>query len=83
MTSDEILQVVTKVFGGARVSAVVGYWNLSIETVPTRELILGERWVQKLTNGQMTANEFENVLLGLQDGQWLQGANGTLTCFLK
>ncbi|HDR9179359.1 hypothetical protein VI03_25730 [Burkholderia vietnamiensis] len=82
MTRDEILRTVNRAFG-ADAWAIVGYWNITIETVPRRQLILTDTWVHKLTSGEMDPSEFEHMLLGLQDGHWMKAVDGTWTCVLN
>lgn len=82
MTRNEILLAINKAFG-ANAWAVVGYWNIQIETVPARQLILGDVWVKKLSDGEMTADEFERALRGLQGSHWMMDTDGTLTCVLN
>ncbi|MDD5581468.1 MAG: hypothetical protein PHY16_19655 [Methylobacter sp.] len=47
MTRDECLLAISNAFSGTCVWAVVGFWNVFVETTPKRELVLSNWFVSQ------------------------------------
>lgn len=83
MTRDETLAVASLVFG-VKVWAVVGYWDIKVETVPARTLIFTNDWVERnIESGYLQTDNFEQMLRGIQDSKWLKDSNGELHCLFR
>ena len=83
MTRDECLAAISNVCG-AKVWAVVGYWNVQIETQPPRTIVLSQRFVEANINGNgMSQGDFEEHLKAIPDSRWATEANGNLLLLLN
>ena len=64
---------------GAQAWAVVGYWNIQIETQPPRTIVLSQRFVEANVDGKgMSQSDFENHLKAIPESQWATENNGSL-----
>lgn len=89
MTRDECMKIVSAAFNGVQVWAVVGFWDIKIETTPKRTLILSAGWVEKNIQpvGEpvmgITPNELQEKLETMTDNQWGREADGSLIAMLR
>ena len=78
MTRDECLCAISNAFDGVEVWAVVGSWNIHIETKPRRELILSEFFVKKnIDNDGLSKDEFTEIIKSMK-GDWFKDKDGGL-----
>jgi|GEM_PF-2085913 len=79
MTRDECLVAISTAFGGAHVFAAVGSWNVIIETLPKRELILTDWFVQQnIDKDGLLPEEFTKILRTIKENDWLEVRDGNL-----
>lgn len=79
MTRDECLCAISNAFGGARVWAVVGFWNVIIETTPKRQIVLTEWFVkQNINKDGLLPEEFTEILKSTKDDEWHRDKDGNL-----
>lgn len=79
MTRDECLLAISNAFDGSQVWAVVGFWNIHIETEPKRELVLSNWFVsQNIDKDGVVPEELTEIIKGIRDEDWFVGKNGTL-----
>ena len=83
------MKAVSAAFGGVPVWAVVGFWDIKIETTPNRTLILSTGWVE--SNIQPTGNtpigitpeDLQEKLEGMTDNHWGREADGNFIAMLR
>lgn len=79
MKRDECLAAISEAFNGVKVEAVVGYWNVRIDSDPPRELLLMESFVAKHIKGNgMTRGELRDLIKTIPDSQWTKRSDGLL-----
>ncbi len=79
MTREECLIAVSNAFSGASVWAVVGFWNVCIETTPKRELVLSNWFIsQNIEKNGLSPEEFTEILQSIKDDEWSKDKNGNL-----
>jgi hypothetical protein len=84
MTRDECLGAISAAFGGVKVEAVVGYWNVRIYSVPARELILESSFVAQHVHGDgMTPGELSEYIKIIPDSRWAKHDDGVLMLGLR
>lgn len=71
MTRDDVLVAVNKAFG-VRAEAVIGFWNVRIDTTPPREVVFTADWVERHVNDSPESTvALEQMLRNLSDEYWL------------
>lgn len=79
MTRDECICAISDVFGGVYTWAVEGFWNIHIETVPKRQLILSDWFVRRnIKREGLTTEEFKEILKSIKDDEWAKEKDGSL-----
>lgn len=79
MTRDECLGAISTAYGGVQVWAVVGFWNVIIETSPKRELILSNWFVhQHIDKDGLLPEEFIENLRATKEKDWFKAEDGSL-----
>lgn len=83
MTRDECMNAINRVYG-ARAWAVVGYWNIQVETQPPRTIVLSQRFVATNIDGNgMSPEDLEAHFKAIPDSQWATESNGSLLLSLN
>jgi hypothetical protein len=84
MTRDECFAAISRAFDGAKVTAVVGFWNVRVATDPAREIVLSQRFVQaNVFDSQMNSNELTEHLKNIPGSRWYAGDYGDLVLVLN
>lgn len=79
MTRDECLIAVSNAFDGARVQAVVGFWNMRVSTTPAREVIITPRFLEEnVLGGRMTSDELTDYIKAIPDTKWATQDDGLM-----
>ncbi len=79
MTRDECMGAASAAFGGAFAWAKRGYWQIKIETMPLRTLVLSKDFVQRnIFENEMPADEFCGILKNIPAEQWSIDEEGCL-----
>lgn len=69
---------------GAKAWAVLGYWNIQIETQPPRTIVLSQRFVAaNIERNGMSPEDLEAHLKGIPDSRWAIESNGSLLLLLN
>lgn len=83
MTRDDCFSTISTVYG-ARAWAGIGYWDIKVDSVPPRTLILASQFVEEsILGGGMTKAEFEEWLLAIPENQWAQEEEGLVLLIRK
>ncbi len=79
MTRDECLGAISAAFDDVQVWAVVGFWNVNIETSPKRELSLTQLFVdQNIDKDGLLPEEFTEAIKSINENDWLKAKDGSL-----
>lgn len=86
MTREDVMLAVNKVFG-VNAWAVVGFWNVHIDTTPKREIIFTADWVRTHIDSEtstLTPDELEEQLQMLSGDDWHDNKEtGTQFCVIR
>jgi hypothetical protein len=84
MTRDECIGAASAAFGGAFAWAKRGYWQIKIETMPMRTLVLSKDFVQKnIFEDEMKAEAFQRLVQEIPTTQWSADHDGSLLCMIR
>lgn len=83
MTREECLMAISEAFNGVQVWAVVGFWNVHIETEPKKEIILSNWFVsQNIDKDGILPEELTEIIRGIREEDWFVGKDGSqLMCY--
>jgi hypothetical protein len=83
MTRDECLLAISAVFSNVRTEAIVGYWNVRVDTVPPRELVLTNPFVERnIIGNSMSPDDLTNFVRMIPESRWTVHEDGTKTLIL-
>jgi hypothetical protein len=84
MTRDECIGAASAAFGGAFAWAKRGYWQIKIETMPMRTLVLSKDFVQKnIFEDEMEADAFKRMVQEIPTTQWSADQDGSLLYMIR
>lgn len=84
MRRDECLTAISEAFDGVKVEAVVGYWNVRINSDPPRQLVLMGSFVAKHIKAEgMTQAELRDQIKSIPDSMWAKQSDGVWTLALS
>ncbi len=83
MTRDDVLNAVSSALG-ARATAVVGFWNVLVETTPPREVVFTADWVTRCVEGadESAVVKLEERLRNASDEDWLMDPRSGLLIYI-
>jgi hypothetical protein len=77
VTRDECLQAISEAFDGVKVEAIVGDWNVRVESVSVRQLLLTNTFVAKHVDGAgMTPEQLSATIKAIPHSGWVRNENG-------
>jgi len=84
MTRDECIGAASAAFNGAFAWAKRGYWQIKIETMPMRTLVLSRDFVQKnIFENEMEANAFQQLVRQIPSDHWCADQDGSLLYMMR
>lgn len=83
MTRNECMAAINSIYG-AKAWAVVGYWNIYVDTHPPRTIVLSQRFVAtNIDRNGISQDCFEKHVKAIPDSQWATESSGSLLLHLN